>query len=108
LLIVCLLCEGECAVSDIEQKLGIRQPTLSQQLGALREAGIIEGRREAKAVIYFLADVRMRHILDALHRLFSPQGMQSLAESPPGSALGRGLSWTGAAQFARVPVRQEA
>jgi len=55
LLIACLLCEGEYAVSEIEEKLGIRQPTLSQQLGALREAGVIEGRREAKAVIYHLA-----------------------------------------------------
>jgi DNA-binding transcriptional ArsR family regulator len=72
LLIACLLCEGEYAVSEIEEKLGIRQPTLSQQLGALREAGVIEGRREAKAVIYHLADEQTRHLLDALHRIFSP------------------------------------
>jgi DNA-binding transcriptional ArsR family regulator len=31
--IACLLCEGEYAVSEIEEKLGIHQPTLSQQLG---------------------------------------------------------------------------
>jgi hypothetical protein len=36
-------------VSEIEENLGIRQPTLSQQIGALREAGVIEGRRRAKA-----------------------------------------------------------
>jgi DNA-binding transcriptional ArsR family regulator len=85
LLIASLLCEGEYAVSEIEEKLGIRQPTLSQQLGALREAGVIEGRREAKAVIYHLADERTRHLLDALHRIFSPEGLAAPAAptSPP-------------------------
>src|SRR5688572_21050778 len=65
LLIACLLCEGDYAVSEIEAKLGIRQPTLSQQLAALREAGVIRGRREAKAVVYQLADEQTRHLIDA-------------------------------------------
>jgi DNA-binding transcriptional ArsR family regulator len=100
LLIACLLCEGEYAVSEIEEKLGIRQPTLSQQLGALREAGVIEGRRQAKAVIYSLADERTRHLLDALHRIFGPEGLAALAAQP--SARPRVISWAGAASFARV------
>ena len=100
LLIACLLCEGEYAVSEIEEKLGIRQPTLSQQLGALREAGVIEGRREAKAVIYRLADEQTRHLLDALHRIFCPDGLAALA--PQTSARQRVASSMGAASFARV------
>jgi DNA-binding transcriptional ArsR family regulator len=105
LLIACLLCEGEYAVSEIEEKLGIRQPTLSQQLGALREAGVIEGRREAKAVIYHLVDARMRHILAALHRIFSPTGLQALsAESLP-QPRPPVASSAGAASFARVASR---
>jgi DNA-binding transcriptional ArsR family regulator len=102
LLIACLLCEGEYAVSEIEEKLGIRQPTLSQQLGALREAGVIAGRKEAKAVIYHLADERVRHLLDALHRIFDPAGLQALgAESLP-QPRSRVASSAGAASFARV------
>jgi DNA-binding transcriptional ArsR family regulator len=105
LLIACLLCEGEYAVSEIEEKLGIRQPTLSQQLGALREAGVIEGRREAKAVIYRLVDARMRHILDALHRIFNPTELQALrAEHLPQSRTPVASS-AGAASFARVASR---
>jgi DNA-binding transcriptional ArsR family regulator len=108
LLIACLLREGEYAVSEIEEKLGIRQPTLSQQLGALREAGVIEGRREARAVIYRLADARIRHILDALHRIFSPTGLQALgAESLP-QPRPRIASSAGAASFARVASRSAA
>jgi DNA-binding transcriptional ArsR family regulator len=107
LLIACLLCEGEYAVSEIEEKLGIRQPTLSQQLGALREAGVIEGRREAKAVIYHLVDARMRHLLDALYRIFCPTGLQahgaeSLAQS---HSRPRVAPSAGAASFARVASR---
>jgi len=108
LLIACLLGEGECAVSEIEEKLGIRQPTLSQQLGALREAGVIEGRREAKAVIYNLVDTRMRHLLDALHRIFCPTELQALgAESLAQShCRTRVPSSAGAASFARVASSQ--
>jgi DNA-binding transcriptional ArsR family regulator len=102
LLIACLLCEGEYAVSEIEEKLGIRQPTLSQQLGALREAGVIEGRKEAKAVIYHLADQRVRHLLDALHRIFDPAGLQGLGAEPPQQSRPRVASSAGAASFARV------
>ena len=103
LLIACLLCEGEYAVSEIEEKLGIRQPTLSQQLGALREAGVIEGRREAKAVIYHLADERTRHLLDALHRIFSPEGLAALTAQT--SPRPRVASSAGAASFARVATQ---
>src|ERR1700726_5074684 len=100
LLIACLLCEGEYAVSEIEEKLGIRQPTLSQQLGALREAGVIEGRREAKAVIYHLADEQTRHLLEALHRIFSPEGLAALGVQT--ARRPRVASAADAASFARV------
>ena len=100
LLIACLLCEGAYAVSEIEEKLGIHQPTLSQQLGALREAGVIEGQRQAKAVIYSLADARTSHLLDALQRIFSPEGLSALAAPTPTQP--RVVSAAGAASFARV------
>jgi DNA-binding transcriptional ArsR family regulator len=100
LLIASLLSEGEYAVSEIEEKLGIHQPTLSQQLGALREAGVIKGRRQYKAVFYSLADARTRHLLNALHRIFSPEGLSALAAQTPTQS--RVVSAAGAASFARV------
>jgi DNA-binding transcriptional ArsR family regulator len=103
LLIACLLCEGEYAVSEIEEKLGIRQPTLSQQLGALREAGVIEGRREAKAVIYRLADAQTRYLLDALYRIFCPEGLAVLAaQTSPRPSVASSM---GAASFARLAAQ---
>ncbi len=42
LLLLCQLTEGEHCVSELEVLLDIRQPTLSQQLGVLREEGLVD------------------------------------------------------------------
>ena len=71
LAIVCFLMEHESAVAELEHELGIRQPTLSQQLGELRDAGLIEARRDGKAVIYRVDDDRARRLVLVLRELFS-------------------------------------
>lgn len=70
LMIVCALVDGERSVRDLEDTLGIRQPGLSQQLGELREAGLIAGRKESKSVFYRLADARVAAFVSVMHRLF--------------------------------------
>lgn len=42
-------------VGEIEAATGIGQPGLSQQLGVLRKAGLVETRKEAKLVFYAVA-----------------------------------------------------
>lgn len=69
--LVCYLMEQECSVNALEEKLGIRQPTLSQQLSELRDAGVIEGRREGKTVIYRVADYKIERIVETLRDLFN-------------------------------------
>ena len=72
--ILCVLLEGESTVSDIEELLDVHQPTLSQQLGELREAGMIEGKRVARAVVYRIADARAGQLIGHLRLLFSSPG----------------------------------
>jgi DNA-binding transcriptional ArsR family regulator len=60
------LLDGEISVAGMENELGLRQPSLSQQLGQLRDAGIVTTRRAAKSVYYSLADQRVRVIINAL------------------------------------------
>ncbi|MCJ2014749.1 ArsR/SmtB family transcription factor [Methylobacterium sp. J-076] len=74
--ILYLLAQGECSVSEVEQRLGIRQPTLSQQLGALRSGGVVSTRREHKAVFYDLTEPRLRTLLSAVEDIL-------IAERPP-------------------------
>ncbi|MCP1215161.1 metalloregulator ArsR/SmtB family transcription factor [Acetobacter orientalis] len=56
LIIVDALLGGPLAVSELEAKTGIGQPTLSQQLGTLRRADIVVPRRESRAIYYSLAN----------------------------------------------------
>ena len=65
--IMVFLDERERSVSEIETGLKIHQPTLSQQLGELRDAGLIVGRREAKSVIYALTDGLGRRALETIY-----------------------------------------
>lgn len=66
LLIVCRLLDGEMSVGDIEEELDIRQPTLSRELGHLREANIISPRRQSKVVFYTLTNEKMRVLIEAI------------------------------------------
>jgi len=70
LLLLCHLAQGESCVSDIEQALDIRQPTLSQQLGVLRREGVVATRREGKNIHYSVADPALLEILAVLYRLY--------------------------------------
>ncbi|MBB1602464.1 transcriptional regulator [Variovorax sp. UMC13] len=72
LLLLCQLSQGEMCVSDLEQTLGIRQPTLSQQLSVLRSEGVVDTRREGKNIFYSAADPALLEILAVLYRLYCP------------------------------------
>lgn len=74
--IVCVLLEEESSVATLEEQLGIRQPTLSQQLSELRDAGIIEGRRDGKSIIYRVLDPRASQLVVALRGIF--QGLKDV------------------------------
>ena len=66
LVIVCTLANGEHNVSELEEKLGIRQPTLSQQLARLRADGIVATRRESKQIFYSLASKEAERVIRTL------------------------------------------
>ena len=74
LLLLCQLSQGECCVSELEQQLGIHQPTLSQQLGVLRSVGAVNTRRDGKNIYYSVADPATLEILAVLYRLYCPEG----------------------------------
>lgn len=73
LLLLCQLSQGEMCVSDLESVLGIRQPTLSQQLSVLRTEGVVNTRREGKNIYYSVADAALLEILAVLYRLYCPK-----------------------------------
>ena len=73
LLLLCQLSQGELCVSDLEARLDIHQPTLSQQLGVLRSEGVVSTRRDGKRIFYSVADADLLQLLGALYRIYCPK-----------------------------------
>ena len=57
---------SETCVCHIERALDKRQAYISQQLMVLRDAGLVESRKEGLQVYYRLADVKLHDLLDLL------------------------------------------
>ena len=70
LLLLCQLSQGESSVGELEQQLGIRQPTLSQQLGVLRAEQVVSTRRQGKNIFYSVSDPALLEILALLYLLY--------------------------------------
>ena len=109
LMIACALLDGERSVGDLETDLGLRQPSLSQQLAELRESGVVEARREAKQVFYRISDQRVVALLATLHQIFCGEMPDLTFGAPAPQAAAPRKSFTQAAMFARVePVGRAA
>ena len=72
LLLMCQLSQGEASVAQLEEAVGIHQPTLSQQLGVMRRLKLVETRREGKQIFYRIEDKRILSLLTTLYDLYCP------------------------------------
>ncbi len=70
LMLLCLLAEQERSVTELEDLLALRQPTVSQQLARLRQDGLVKTRRKGKAIFYSLADEGTRAFIQLIHDRF--------------------------------------
>jgi DNA-binding transcriptional ArsR family regulator len=70
LLLLCQLTEGEKCVSELEELVGISQPTLSQQLGVLRNEHAVSTRREGKNVYYQICSSQTLAVMQVLYEQF--------------------------------------
>ena len=70
LLLLCELAQGERNVGELEEQLGIVQPTLSQQLAVLRDAELVETRREGKSIYYRIASAQALAVMQVLYAQF--------------------------------------
>ncbi|MBK5107623.1 MAG: helix-turn-helix transcriptional regulator [Anaerolineales bacterium] len=56
---------GEACVCHLEAAIGQRQAYISQQLMALREAGIVESRREGRNIFYRIKNLKILNLIQA-------------------------------------------
>jgi len=74
LVILCALAEGEKNVGQLEEILGIRQPTLSQQLARLRADEMVSTRRDSKQIYYSLSSDEAELVMGMVFELFCQGG----------------------------------
>ena len=73
LMLLCHLSQGERSVSELAALLGLRQAAVSQQLARLRLEGLVDARRDGKAIRYTLHDPRAALLLRTVYELFCEQ-----------------------------------
>lgn len=74
-----LAAEGEACVCHLEARLGLRQAYLSQQLARLRQAGLVEDRKDGLNVYYAVGDPDAGRLLGLLVEMASanlPKGWE--------------------------------
>lgn len=73
LLLLCQLIHGEMNVGELEDRLKIVQPTLSQQLGVLRREGLVDTRRDGRQIYYSISSPQALAIIEKLYELYCGQ-----------------------------------
>ena len=70
LVILCLLSERERSVTELEELLQLSQATVSQLLARLRHEGLVETRRDGRAIYYSIGDETTRRFVQAIYDKF--------------------------------------
>jgi DNA-binding transcriptional ArsR family regulator len=70
LMLLCHIAEKERSVGEIQEGLDFKQPALSQHLAELRQAGVVQTRRESRQIYYSIADGRVSVVMDMLMQMF--------------------------------------
>lgn len=70
LLLLCQLSQGEKRVGELEEILGITQPTLSQQLTVLRDEELVTTRRDGKSIYYQMSSPQALAVMQVLYQNF--------------------------------------
>lgn len=70
LMILCMLCEGEKSVGELEALLDLRQPSVSQQLARLRADRLVTTRRDGQTIYYSLGSQEAHKVISLLYQLY--------------------------------------
>jgi DNA-binding transcriptional ArsR family regulator len=76
------LVQGEAAVKDLTARFDISQPAVSQHLAALKEAGLVNGRRDGRWVYYRVEPRGLTPLIDwiAHYRAFWTEHIDRLEQ----------------------------
>ena len=69
--LVSLLLENELCVCELEEILGLKQVNISKNLNSLKEASIVDSRKEKQRAFYFLSEdfMKNKHLVEHIREL---------------------------------------
>lgn len=70
LMILCQLSEGEKTVGELQGILGIGQSAVSQHLAVLKREKVVDCKKDAQSIIYFLSGDKAIKVMNTLHDVF--------------------------------------
>ncbi|WP_415879315.1 ArsR/SmtB family transcription factor [Methylomonas sp. TEB] len=68
--ILCVLGNNSISVQEIVEQVGTSQSNISQHLAILRDKGILDYKKEANRVYYFIDDERVTHLIQMMRSVF--------------------------------------
>lgn len=68
--LLCILLDGEQSVLNLAASVTLSQPAMSHHLKKLRDAGLVETRREGQTIYYSLKGTEVAQVLELLHHLY--------------------------------------
>jgi ArsR family transcriptional regulator len=68
--ILCFLGHKAVSVQDIVEHVGTSQSNISQHLSILKEKNILDCKKEANRVYYFIDDERMLKLIEMMREVF--------------------------------------
>lgn len=68
--ILCVLGDKSISVQDIVEQVGTSQSNISQHLAILRDKGILDFKKDANRVYYFIDDKRVIHLIELMRTVF--------------------------------------
>ncbi len=66
-----ILRDGEHTAGELQDKVGLEQSHLSQQLAVLRRANIVRARKDGTSMVYSVVDPRIFHLLETAKAIIS-------------------------------------
>ena len=68
MMLLCQISQNEMCVGELEERLDIHQPTLSQQLTVLRNEELVQTRREGKQIYYSPTNQVALEVMNVLYQ----------------------------------------
>ena len=68
--LMCILLDGEQSVLSLADSAGLSQPAMSHHLKKLRDADLVETKRDGQTIYYSVKGVEVAEVITVLHRLY--------------------------------------